>query len=184
MRRNAVDVPRACGVRAVIWTAPCGAGNMNHNSLIIAADGLTARLFRIAQTNDSARPVELIDVGACTALGAGEPVLADARVLPASRRPAALPLSGRPASAEEIGVLARRIAERAGAFGEYHLCNPVIVVASRASWPVISYEVERKLPHANIRPVYCEMVGLEPQQILERLQDHKALGIDNTVELS
>ena len=166
---------QAVSRRGMTWTATCTGRYMNHNSLIIATDGSRARLFRVGETNDVARPVELIEVGSCTALGGGEPLSAEAGPAFASQGSAGHLLPGRPASREELGVLARRIAERAGAFGRDHICNPVIVVASRAAWPVVSYEVEHTLPNVYLRPVYGEVAGLDPQQILERLQNCQAL---------
>jgi hypothetical protein len=147
---------------------------MNHNSLIIAVDGSTARLFRLAETNDPARPVELIEVGAVTASTAGDVAEADARGARSSRSTPAHPPPSKLARAEELGPLARRAAERAASFGQHHLCNPVIVVASQASWPAIARELELELPNVYIRPVYCDAAGLTPPQLLERLQTHEA----------
>jgi len=148
-------------------------GSMNHNCLIIAADGSTARLFRIAETNDRARPVELIEVGAVTALGADDVVSADATSALSSSMAATLQLRRESGTPEALELLARRVAERAAAFGEHHYCNPVFVVASRALWPAISEEVDRRLPNVHVRPIYGEVAGLAPQQILERLQQHE-----------
>jgi hypothetical protein len=145
---------------------------MYHNSLIIAADGSTARLFRIAETNDDARPVELIEVGTVTASDTAG-FMVPAATPPLSSTKDATHERPRARAEEVPGPLARRVAERAAEFGEHHYCNPVFVLASQALWPVISEEVERKLPNANVRPIYGEVAGLAPQQILERLQQHE-----------
>ena len=131
---------------------------MNHNSLIIAADASTARLFRMAQTNDPTHPVDLIEVGAVAASGAADIPACDDEKARTQRA---------------LGSYSERIAERAAAFGEHHFCNPVIVVANHELSTIIVDDLERRLPSAPIRPVYAEVAGLPPRELLERLEKHK-----------
>ena len=72
---------------------------MNLNSLIIVADASRARLFRTAQTNVVAEPVELIEIDAVEAEAPAAPAGADAA-------PADAVLSDR----------SRRVASRAAQF--------------------------------------------------------------------
>lgn len=116
---------------------------MNQNSLIIAAGASTARLFRPAQTNDAAHPVELIEVASV-------------------------------ASSAALDSFAREVAERAAAFGDRHVCNPVVVVAGEAVASALLTELQNELPNVYIRTVHADVTSLTPWQLLERLQQHVA----------
>ncbi len=129
---------------------------MNMNSLIIVADASRARLFRTAQTNVVAEPVELIEIDA---VAAGAPAAPDPGA--ASADP---PLSG----------LARRVAERAAQFAHYHFCNPVIVAAPDEVYAAIQTELARELPHVYTRSVIGNVAELPPRQLMHDLQQRGA----------
>lgn len=122
---------------------------MNMNSLIIVADASRARLFRTAQTNVAAEPVELIEIDAV-----------DAHAPAADAAPADAALSD----------LSRRVAACAAQFAHYHFCNPVIVAAPDDVYAAIQRELARELPHVSTRSVIADVAELPPRQLMHDLQ--------------
>jgi len=117
---------------------------MNLNSLVIAADASSARLFRTGQTNHVEEPVELIQIDQL------EP------------------------AAQEPGLFARQIAERVARFAELHLCNPIIIAATSAMSPVLTAEIEREVPRSYVRPVVGDWAELPVRQLMDDLRERGA----------
>jgi protein required for attachment to host cells len=144
---------------------------MNLNSLIIVADASRARLFRTAQTNVVAEPVELIEIDAIerpeARVGGSDP---DEPFAPCSASASAAhhaearddaPLSG----------FAHEIAVRAARFAHYHFCNPVIVAAPGDVYTAIQAELARELPHVYTRSVIGDIAQLPSRQLMHDLQE-------------
>jgi protein required for attachment to host cells len=133
---------------------------MNLNSLVIVADASRARLFRTAQTNVAAEPVELIEIDAI-------------------ERP---PRSANRSNADHVAApgddslsgFSRQIAERAARFAHYHLCNPVIVAAPGDVYAAIQTELARELPRVYTRSVIGDIAQLPPHQLMHDLQERGA----------
>jgi hypothetical protein len=123
---------------------------MNLNSLIIVADASRARLFRTAQTNEVAEPVELIEIEAIEG--------------PEQR------LGG----PDALNGFARQIARCAAGFAQYHFCNPVIVAAPGDIYDAIQSALARELPHAYTRSVIGDIAQLPPRKLLRDLQERGA----------
>jgi protein required for attachment to host cells len=147
---------------------------MNLNSLIIVADASRARLFRTAQTNIVAEPVELIEIDAidCPA----------GRIGPANANEASSPYGVSASDAPHVEArgdaplsgFARQIAARAAQFAHYHFCNPVIVAAPADVYMAIQAELARELPHVYTRSVIGDIAELPPRQLMHDLQERGA----------
>jgi hypothetical protein len=123
---------------------------MNLNSLIIVVDASRARLFRTAQTNIAAEPVELIEI---------EAIEGPAKCVEGP---------------DALNGFARQIAGCAALFAHYHFCNPVIVAAPSDIYDAIESELARELPHVQTRGVIGDIAQLPPRQLLRDLQERGA----------
>jgi protein required for attachment to host cells len=143
---------------------------MNLNSLIIVADASRARLYRTAQTNVAAEPVELIEIDAVE-----RPEARDAASDPErTSSPRSADRSAHHVEApggDSLSGFSRQVAERAARFAHYHFCNPVIVAAPGEVYTAIQRELARELPHVYTRSVIGDVAQLPPRQLMHDLQE-------------
>jgi hypothetical protein len=146
---------------------------MNLNSLIIVADASRARLFRTAQTNIAAEPVELIEIEAIEGpeKRVGQPDIDPSARLTAEAAGARPPDARRDAP---LSAFAQRIAQCAAGFAQYHFCNPVIVAGPGDIYAAIQSALARELPHVYTRSVIGDIAQLPPRQLLRDLQQRGA----------
>lgn len=147
---------------------------MNLNSLVIVADASRARLFRTAQTNVVAEPVELIEIDAIqrpeARVGGSDPDWASSPR--SANRPDADHVDAPPD--DSLSGFSRQIAERAARFAHYHFCNPVIVAAPVDVHAAIQTELARELPRVYTRSVIDDIAQLPPRQLMHDLQERGA----------
>lgn len=139
-----------------------GAG-MNLNSLVIAADASRARLFRTAQTNRGAEPVELIEI---------EVIEAEAPVPESSRCDGSV--ADRSHGGRDLASFATRVAERVARFAQYHFCNPVVVAATHEVSSALLVELEHRLSNVYIHRITGDFAGLQPRALMHELLRQEA----------
>ena len=133
---------------------------MNMNSLVLVADAASARLFRTANSGVGNAPIELVEIDAIRASGAGQGT--------------SMKRESPTAGAKELALFARNIADRAAEFAHYHFCNPIIVVAGPDVSAAILSELERALPNAHIRRVMGDMAELSAPELMRELLERAA----------
>jgi hypothetical protein len=147
---------------------------MNLNSLLIVADASRARLFRTAQTNVAAEPVELIEIDAVERpegrVGAADPDEAPSPSGATASDPHHVEARGD----APLGGFAHQTAVRAARFAHYHFCNPVIVAAPGDVYTAIQAELARELPHVYTRSVIGDFAQLPPRQLMHDLRERGA----------
>jgi hypothetical protein len=151
---------------------------MNLNSLIIVADSSRARMFRTAQTTDSAAPFELIELNTVELSefgGTGSRTenhsALDRAVAPLSHT---APDKTR-RHQDNLLRFAHEVAQRAAEFARYHVCNPVVVAANDEVLTVLLTALEREIPNTYVRSICEELTDLSPSALLLDLQKRHAL---------
>jgi hypothetical protein len=145
---------------------------MNLNSLIIVTDGSTARFFRTAQTNLTEEPVELIEMESIAPTPSAESSTSkpasESRVLDASRHGAVAHDN------DSLRTFSEQIAQHAARFGQYHLCNPVIVAGPPAVCVALNAALAHEMPTTYTRCFVGELVRLPRVDLLHDLEKRGA----------